>query len=113
MSTKTTPKKVTKSAPKKRVKVRDGATMADYLEPIEPASPAGDIEVVGTTSRPKGDGVRGVHNGGGVGVQGISRTGFGVSGVTNSTSITFITAAVSGRHLGAEGEGVRGTLRLA
>jgi hypothetical protein len=83
--------------------------MADNLEPIEPASPAGDIELVGTTSRPKGDGVRGVHNGGGVGVQGISRTGFGVSGVTNSTSITFITAAVSGRHLGAEGEGVRGT----
>jgi hypothetical protein len=106
MSTKKTP---TKSAPKKRVKPRDGATMADYLEPIEPASPAGDIEVVGTTSRPDGFGVRGVHTGGGVGVRGESRTGFAVVGITNPLeSTTFITAAVHGLHFGAEGEGVRG-----
>src|SRR4029453_4108286 len=76
MSTKKTP---TKSAPKKRVKPRDGATMADYLE--KPASPAADMEVVGRTSRPGGIAVLGEAMGGAsVGVLGasVARDGVGV-----------------------------------
>jgi hypothetical protein len=49
MSTKKTPKQKTKSAPKKRVKVRDGATLADYLERylerIGPASAAAEAQL--------------------------------------------------------------------
>jgi hypothetical protein len=127
MSTKRTPKKETKSAPKKRVKPRHSGTMADYLEPIEPASPTGDpgVEhrpVTGTSSLgpvPGATGFSGAPNGVGVfGMVGAAPSafilpipGYGVRGEgpigVSGTSSTGGHAAVFGEHTGA-GVGVLG-----
>jgi hypothetical protein len=107
MSAKKKPKRKTTSAPKKSGKVRDGVTMADYLEPIEPASPAADMEIVGTTSRPGRFAVRGVATGGGVGVRGESNSNFGVEGKGGARG-------VFGEGLnGVEGVGVFGVVGRA
>lgn len=109
MSTKQTPKKETKSAPKKRSKPRDGATMADYLEPIEPASPAGDIEVVGRTSRAQFAAVHGVHTGTGIGVRGESgNKGVSGEGLTGVEGVGVIGVSGSSPFANDVGKGVRG-----
>jgi hypothetical protein len=101
MSTRKTPKKETKSAPKKRSK-----------PPPVIGSP-----VIGETSSASSFGVRGTHTGEITGLQGTGVEGFGPVGVLGASGkgnggIGEVregnTVAVLGRHKGPEGTGVRG-----
>jgi hypothetical protein len=83
--------------------------MADHLEPIEPASPAGDIEVVGRTSRAQFAAVHGVHTGTGIGVRGESgNKGVSGEGLTGVEGVGVIGVSGSSPFANDVGKGVRG-----
>jgi hypothetical protein len=121
MSTKETPKKETKSAPKKRVKPRGREAKADYLERVEAAPPVIGSPVIGESEIVGGFGVRGSHMGeitgqpgtgvrgnGPVGVSGFSGKGNGVIGEVREGELglsQFPSAGVYGRHRGPDGAG--------
>jgi hypothetical protein len=83
--------------------------MADHLEPIEPASPAGDIEVVGRTSRAQFAAVHGIHTGTGIGVRGESgNKGVSGEGLTGVEGVGVIGVSGSSPFANDVGKGVRG-----
>src|SRR5262245_30421010 len=114
MSSKNTPKKVTKSAPKKRVKPRGREVKAATPGPIIGSPVIGESESEGSF------GVRGSHNGEIAGVSGTGVQGNGPVGISGSSQMGIAVSgtvrlgnsvAVLGRHLdvgGPGGHGVRG-----